>query len=169
VTRSGIRPGLHHAWIRIGTALLAVAVSACAGPNPGAPAGNAPAYVPAQATPPTITEASNEIVGPVWRWQRTQTAEGASVAPDAPERYTVTFAGGGHVNVQADCNRGSAAYEVSGSTMKVAPPTLTKIGCPPNSREAEFVRDLARVTSYALRNGELVLLLPSGGAMRFRP
>jgi heat shock protein HslJ len=154
---------------RLTVVMLVLALSGCAGTDSAAPAGNAPSYMPANATPPTITQDSNEIVGPVWRWQRTQMADGSGVTPGAPERYSVTFAGGGRVDVRADCNRGTGSYEVTGSTMKIRPATLTKIGCPPDSREAEFVRDLPQVTGYTLRNGELILALPNGGAMYFRP
>jgi heat shock protein HslJ len=148
---------------------LAIATGACAVQDPAlAPAAGAPAYVPANATPPMMTVASNEIVGPVWVWQRTQLADGKLVTPAAPDRYTLTFQGGGRVNLRADCNRGGGAYEVNGSAMKLGAAALTKMSCPAGSQDMEFVAELARVASYGVVNNELTLTLADGGTMRFR-
>ena len=145
----------------------AVAVSACAARDP-APAAGAPAYVPSNAAPPVLDMASNEIVGPVWQWQRTEFPGGASVVAAAPERYTLVFQGGGRVLLRADCNRGSGAYEVNDTAMKLGAAALTRMGCPPDSQDGEFLRQLARVARYTVAGGELVLTLTDGGTMRFR-
>ena len=148
---------------------LAVVAGACAVQDPAlAPAAGAPAYGPAGATPPILTTASNEIVGPVWLWQRTQRAGGAVVTAAAPDRYTLAFQGGGRVNLRADCNRGSGAYEVNGAAMKLGTAVLTRMGCPEGSQDGEFMAELARVASYAIADNELVLTLTDGAAMRFR-
>jgi heat shock protein HslJ len=148
---------------------LAIAAGACAMQDPAlAPSAGAPAYVPANAAPPVLAVASNEIVGPVWLWQRTQLADGKLVTSAAPERYTLAFQGGGRVNLRADCNRGSGAYEVNGNAMKLGAAALTRMGCPAGSQDAEFVAGLARVASYAIVDNELVLTLADGGTMRFR-
>jgi heat shock protein HslJ len=80
----------------------------------------------------------------------------------------LAFQGGGRVNLRADCNRGSGAYEVNGNAMKLGAAALTRMGCPPGSQDAEFVAGLARVASYAIVDNELVLTLADGGTMRFR-
>ena len=148
---------------------LAIATGACAVQDPAlAPSSGAPTYVPANATPPMMTVASNELVGPVWSWQRTQFADGKLVTPTAPERYTLTFQGGGRVNLRADCNRGSGAYEVNGNAMKVGAAALTKMACPAGSQDTEFVAWLGGAASYAIADNELVLTLADGGTMRFR-
>jgi heat shock protein HslJ len=148
---------------------FAIATGACAMQDPAlAPSAGAPTYAPANATPPLLAVASNEIVGPAWTWQRTQLADGKLVTPAAPDRYTVAFQGGGRVNLRADCNRGSGAYEVNGNAMKLAAATLTKMGCPPGSQDTEFVAELARVVSYGIVDNELVLTLADGSTMRFR-
>lgn len=148
---------------------LTVAVGACAMQDPAlAPAAGAPRYVPANATPPTLAAASNEIVGPVWLWQRTQLADGKLVASTAPDRYSLAFQGGGRVNLRADCNRGSGAYEVNGNAMKMGAAALTKMGCPAGSQDTEFVAAVGRVASYAVVDNELVLTLADGSTMRFR-
>ena len=128
---------------------LVIATGACAVQDPAlAPSAGAPAYVPANATPPMMTVASNEIVGPVWVWQRTQLADGKLVTPAMPDRYTLTFQGG--------------------SGMKLGAAALTKMGCPAGSQDMEFVAELARVASYGIVNNELTLTLADGGTMRFR-
>ena len=86
----------------------------------------------------------------------------------APDRYTLTFQGGGRVNVRADCNRGSGAYEVNGNAMKLGPAALTKMGCPAGSQDTEFAAELGRAASYAIADNELVLTLADGGTMHFR-
>jgi heat shock protein HslJ len=148
---------------------LGLATGGCAMPDPAlAPSAGAPRYVPTNATPPLMTVASNELVGPVWVWQRTQLADGKLVTPAAPDRYTLTFQGGGRVNLRADCNRGGGAYEVNGNAMKLGAAALTKMGCPAGSQDMEFVAALARVASYGIVNNELILTLTDGGTMRFR-
>jgi heat shock protein HslJ len=148
---------------------LAIASGACAMQDRAlAPSAGAPAYVPANATPPMLTAASNAIVGPVWLWQRTQLADGKLVTPATPDRYTLAFQGGGRMNLRADCNRGAGAYAVNGNAMKIEAPALTKMGCPAGSQDMEFLAELARVASYEIVDNELVLTLTDGGAMRFR-
>jgi heat shock protein HslJ len=138
-------------------------------PQAGTAPANAPAYVPANAMPPVITAASNEIVGPVWQWQRTQLGGAPPVVAAAPERYTLSFQGGGRVNVRADCNRGSGSYEVESSQVKFGAIALTKMACPAGSQEADFLRMLVNATAYAIDRGDLVLTLSDGASMRFRP
>jgi heat shock protein HslJ len=152
---------------RVAAIVAAIAASACATRDP-APGPGAPAFVPSNAAPPVLDMASNEIVGPVWQWQRTDFAGGARVVSAAPERYTLAFQGGGRVLLRADCNRGSGAYEVNDTTMKVGAAALTRMGCPPDSQDGEFLRQLARVSRYAVAGGELALTLADGGTMRFR-
>ena len=52
--------------------------------------------------------------------------------------------------------------------MKLSAAALTKMGCPAGSQDSEFVAALARVASYTVVNGELVLTLGDGATMRFR-
>ena len=127
-----------------------------------------PAFVPANAAPPAVTVASDEIVGPVWQWQRTQLGNAPVIAAAAPERYTLSFQGGGRVNVRADCNRGSGGYEVNGAQIRFGAVALTKMACPNGSQDGEFLRWLMQANTYAMDKGELVLMLSDGASMRFR-
>jgi heat shock protein HslJ len=144
------------------------AFAACAISDPNlAPRSGAPSYGAAGAMPPTLTPSANDLSIGTWHWQRTQFADGRTITAAAPDRYTLTFEGGGRMLVRADCNRGTGAYEVNGNAMKLGPAALTKMGCPA-SQDADFVQPLARVTSYAIADGELVLTLSDGGAMRLK-
>jgi len=147
----------------------AIAMCACTMSDPNlAPKSGAPSYVPANAMPPTLSAAANDLGLPTWQWQRTQLADGRTIVASAPERYTLKFEGGGRVVLRADCNRGSGSYEVNGNAMKLGPAALTKMGCPPGTQESEFAQALPRVASYAIDGGELVLTLADGGTMRLR-
>jgi heat shock protein HslJ len=133
-----------------------------------APGSGAPAYVPANAAPPALSSASNDLVGPAWQWQRTLMPDGRSIVTTTPERYTLTFEGGGRVLLRADCNRGSGTYEINGNAMKMGPAALTRMGCPPGSQGSDFALLLSRVASFAVVDGELVLKLADGTRMDFR-
>ncbi len=104
----------------------------------------------------------------MWTWQGTQTRDGANIRPDAPERYTLEFQPGGQVTVRADCNRGTTSYLLNGPQLTFGPIALTKMACPPGSRDAEFVKNLAAVSGQRLQRYELVLTLQGdAGSMRF--
>jgi heat shock protein HslJ len=137
-------------------------------PNSDSSAAGMPAFVPGNAPPPTVTVASDELVGPVWQWQRTQLGNAPAVVAAAPERYTLSFQAGGRVNVRADCNRGNGSYEVNGAQIRFGAVALTKMGCPSGSQDAEFLRSLMQANAYAMVKGDLVLTLADGASMRFR-
>lgn len=145
---------------------LLFALGACGAPAPGS--GTAPAYVPANAKPPAIAVSAAELVGPVWQWQRSELAGGKTIVPAGPERYTLAFGPGGRVLLRADCNRGSGGYEVNGDAMTLGPAATTKIGCPGDSLDGEFLRQLSQVAGYAITGKELSLTLRDGGTMRLR-
>jgi heat shock protein HslJ len=149
---------------------LALGLAACQDmPLAGSAPANAPAYVPSNALPPVVTAASDQLVGPVWQWQRTQLGSAPVVVAAAPERYTLSFEAGGRVNVRADCNRGGSSYEVDGATIRFGAIALTRMGCQPGSQDAEFLRSLVQAANYAFERGDLVLTLADGAAMRFKP
>ena len=142
---------------------LAIFVAACQAPS------SMPAYVPANALPPVVTTASDQIVGTLWQWQDTQTGAAPAVATAAPERYTLSFQPGGRANIRADCNRGSASYDVDNARMNFGAIALTRMMCPAGSQDTEFLRALTQVTGYGIDRGDLVLALSGGASMRFRP
>ena len=149
---------------------LALALAACHDlPRAGSAPANVNVPVPANALPPAVTVASDQLTGPVWQWQRTQQGSAPVILVAAPERYTLAFDGGGRVNVRADCNRGGGSYDVDGAALRFGAIALTRMGCPHGSQDGEFLRSLAQAAAYAVDRGELVLTLADGAKMRFRP
>jgi heat shock protein HslJ len=146
-------------------AALAFAVAACAATDPGTPV--LPGRV--NAPPPPMAAAGDALLtDTVWTWQGMQFANGARIGPDAPERYTLAFQPGGKVNVRADCNRGSGSYLLNASQLTFGPIALTKMMCPPGSRDGEFLKGLASVSAQGMSGSDLVLTLQgNSGSMRF--
>jgi heat shock protein HslJ len=154
--------------VRSLVALAALLCAACMSDPNLSPRSGAPSYGAAGAMPPTLSSASNDLAIPTWHWQRLRAPASGEVAAAVPDRYTLKFEGGGRVLVRADCNRGSAAYEVNGPSMKLAPVALTKMACGGGSQDSAFVQGLSQVTGYAIDGRELVLTLSGGGTMTFR-
>jgi len=145
----------------------AVWLSACAtAQHEAAPL---PAVTPIMIPPAIPAGAAAELGGSVFAWQETELAGGARVTPAAPERYTLEFGSDGRVRLRADCNRGSAAFEAgAGRTLTLSAIGTTKMGCPPGSQDAEYLRELAQVDGYRpVDNGLVLTLRGSAGAMRF--
>jgi heat shock protein HslJ len=146
-------------------AALALALSACAATDTGAPVLRG--YVNAP-PPPMAAVGDSLLTNTVWAWQGTQMKDGTRIAPDAPDRYTLNFQPGGQVSVRADCNRGSASYLLNDTALSFGPVALTKMMCSPGSRDSEFLKELAAVTSQAFSGYELVLTMQgNAGSMRF--
>jgi heat shock protein HslJ len=146
-------------------AALAFAVAACAATDQGNPV--LPGYVNAP-PPPMAAPGDALLTDTPWTWQSTQLADGSRIAPDAPERYTLTFQPGGRVNVRADCNRGSASYLLNASQLSFGPIALTKMMCPPGSRDGAFLEGLGAVSAQGMSGSDLVLTLRgNAGSMRF--
>jgi len=138
---------------------------------PPPPLAAPPAPPPEAAPAPSAASASAPpITGTVWAWQRSTSNNVTTVTPANPERYTIEFMPGSRMNLRAECNRGQSEYSLDGGRVVLSPIALTKILCPPGTKDREFLADLAEVKGYELSNGELVLLLRNEGAtMRFRP
>ncbi|HET9493116.1 MAG TPA: META domain-containing protein, partial [Chloroflexia bacterium] len=152
-------------------ALLAVgsllALSAAGIPSSGANGGNMAAPA-AQPTTTSITPTAT-LTGTLWEWERTETNDGTVVTAVDPARYTVEFLDGGQMAIRADCNRGSGTYTTNGPELTITPGAFTRIGCPPDTQDQVFLRDLERVGSYLFSQGKLVLELRfDSGGMTFR-
>ena len=118
--------------------------------------------------PPIAAPGDSVLTNTVWTWLGTQRTDGSRIVNDAPERYALMFAPGGKVEVRADCNRGSGSYLVTGNQLSFGPIALTKMMCPADSRDNEFLRELGAVVAQGMSGNDLVLTLGgSGGTMRF--
>ena len=160
---------LRHSCLAIVVAMFAF-VTACSTPPAAAPA--LPPVTPIM-IPPTMaaSQGGEALGGRVWAWQRTQFSDDKVIVADAPERYTLEFMQDGRVQLRADCNRGGARYDAgAGRTLTFSPAATTKIGCPPGSQGAEFLRQLSLVSGYLFASGNLVLTLRlDTGSMYFAP
>ena len=104
----------------------------------------------------------------VWEWRLFRGGDDSVVAPDAPDRYTLTFLDDGKLAVRADCNRAMGTYTVDGPTIELDAAAMTRAMCPPESLSDRFVRDLGDVRSYVFRDGNLYLALwADAGIMEF--
>ena len=146
---------------------LPFALAACAATGAGGPA--LPGYV--NAPPPPLAASDDTLpMGVVWSWQGTQMNDDTRFAPDAPERYTLEFLPGGKVSVRADCNRGNGSFQRDGNAIAIGPIALTRMMCPPGSRDTEFLKGLASVSGMLFRGSDLVLTLKAdSGSMRVTP
>ena len=162
-------------------ALVVLLVGACAapaGPEPAAaPPGRQAAFPPGPPPPPMpdpepVTRATSgtpALVGPIWAWQGTLMNDDSRVVPESPERYTLQLQPDGKAVVRADCNRGSGTYARDGQRLAFGAIAQTRMACPPESRDAAFLKGLANVASYLFDGDVLVLELKyDSGAMRFR-
>lgn len=104
-----------------------------------------------------------------WQWIGTITPVEKITVP-APERYTIRLTDDGKVHARFDCNRGGGTYDISDGKLSFGPLMSTRMACPEGTLDAPFMRDLGRVTSFFVLDGELYLELPfDSGTMRFRP
>lgn len=129
------------------------------------------AAVEPQATPePDQVMGANPLAGTVWEWAaliRTQPST-QSVVPD-PASYTVVFGADGEMLVTADCNTARATYTLENDQLTIALGAVTRAACPPGSLSSEFLTNLAKVGSYVMDGGDLILrLAETGDAMIFR-
>lgn len=108
------------------------------------------------------------VVGKTWQWVSTVTPVDKITVAD-PARYTILLQTDSKAQVRFDCNRGGGGYTIADGQFSFGPLMSTRMACPPDSQDALFMRDLQRVSSFFLHNGDLYLELPyDSGTMRFR-
>jgi heat shock protein HslJ len=144
---------------------LASVLFGCASTDSGGPVLQGSISAP----PPAIAAPGDALLtGTPWAWQSTKMSDGTRIVPDVPERYTITFRPGGEFAVRADCNHGTGRYLLNDTALSFGPIALTKMMCPPGSRDAEFLKELAAVSSQNFTGNELELMLSGhAGTMHF--
>lgn len=105
------------------------------------------------------------LSGVVWNLREIQGTSPAT--PSDPSAYTLTFDGAGSVAIRADCNHGSAGYQVDGNGLSFAPALMTRVACPPESLFNLYVQSLEAIVSYTFADGDLALGLSDGSSMIF--
>ena len=108
------------------------------------------------------------VIDKTWQWVSTVTPVEKITVAD-PERYTILLTNDNRVQARFDCNRGGGSYTITAGEISFGPMMSTRMACPPDSQDGLFMRDLQRVVSFFLQNGNLYLELPfDSGSMRFR-
>jgi heat shock protein HslJ len=130
-----------------------------------------PAQIPLPSGPSAAPAPSTgTLTQGVWLWQRTEYGDGTRVVSADPSKYTLGLLAEGRLTIQADCNRGTGTYTVSGSQITLMPGAMTLAACPPGSQDSVFLRDLGQVVTYVMAGENLVLNLRiDGGNMIFSP
>ena len=109
------------------------------------------------------------VLNKTWQWESTITPV-EKITVSNPERYTILLKTDGKTQVRFDCNRGGGNYEISEGKLSFGPLMSTRMACPPDTQDTAFMRDLQRVASFFVENGNLYLELPyDSGTMKFRP
>jgi len=115
------------------------------------------------------TKDPQALLNKTWQWVSTITPVEKITVPD-PERYTIRLTDEGKVQARFDCNRGGGSYKISAGRLSFGPLLSTRMACPEDSLDGPFMRDLQRVVSFFIQDGNLYLELPlDSGTMRFRP
>jgi heat shock protein HslJ len=112
---------------------------------------------------------SAEILGVIWKWESTSSADGQSVGVDEPERYEFMLLPTGTIRVKADCNNGSGTFWTDGASISIEVLTLTRAACPPESLSDDFVQMLNQASTYRVEGGNLLLEVDDGSTMEFSP
>jgi heat shock protein HslJ len=90
------------------------------------------------------------------------------VLVDAP--VTLTFSEG-RIGGNAGCNQYFASYSVKGDSLRLGPAGATKKLCPEPimAQEDRFLAFLGEVSTFRLRDGQLLIFRPDGAALVFTP
>lgn len=108
------------------------------------------------------------VLDTTWEWVGTVTPVERFTVAD-PSRYTITLNPDGSVAALFDCNRGRGSYEASEHRIQFGPFATTRMACPEDTQDFQFISQLERVTSYFVQDGQLFLEAPyDSGTMRFR-
>jgi heat shock protein HslJ len=110
------------------------------------------------------------LTASTWQWiGLTDPLQQVEIA--SPEKYTLTFTADGSVQIQADCNQGTASYTAAeDGSLSIEPGIFTLVACPPESRGEEFIQKLGFAAIHFFQDGNLFIdLMADGGTLEFSP
>jgi len=115
---------------------------------------------PVAAAGPAITDIT-------WLWTEVIQPDGQSIVAD-PENYTLLLLADGSFSFMADCNSGSGAYTLDGSSLSLEIGPMTMAICSEESLSDFYIQLLSQVGSYEVFEGYLGLnLKDSAGRMGY--
>lgn len=108
------------------------------------------------------------VIGKTWHWVNFVTPK-ETITVDLPEHYTIEFWADGRVALRADCNRGVGGFTLGADNrISFGEFGVTRALCPEGSLSDRYLRELSRVNSYFLKDGDFFLELPfDSGTLRF--
>jgi len=109
---------------------------------------------------------SPSLAGVVWQWAGTQMGDGTEIVSAAPERFYLSFSPDGPVVGMVDCNRARGAYTTDGPQISIMLAT-TMMYCGDDSQDAVYLQDLAQVSSFVIRDGQLALAMTMDSGIMF--
>ena len=131
---------------------------------------NAPATQPAASAPATAPASAAQLTGTVWKWTGSIFNDGKQTTPDDANKYLLKFLPEGRVSIKADCNQVGGTYTVKDNQLTITTGPSTLVACPPGSSDQEYLRQLGLVSSYFIKDGNLVLEFKlDSGSMTFAP
>jgi len=111
-----------------------------------------------------------DITGVEWQWQQSLYSNDQKAVPPAPAHYTITFQPDGTLNLRADCNRAGGTYTIQNKSIAIQVTHSTMAMCPPDSLDANFLKDLDAAVIYFFNDGNLYVDLKyDSGTMKFSP
>jgi heat shock protein HslJ len=144
--------------------VLALTLAACGGGDDATTAAAADTESAAEAG------GTSNLTGVVWEWQGSSYSDDSSATPDDPSRYTIEFLDDGTASIKADCNQVQAQYTADGTSISITPGASTKVACPEDTLDFEFLLDLEGAATYAVDESSLRIDIKfDSGSMQFAP
>jgi len=109
---------------------------------------------------------SPALSGVVWQWAGTQMSNGDEIVPNDPAKFYLSFSADGSVVGQIDCNRAFGSFKSDGTQISMMLAT-TRAFCGEASQDTAYSLNLAQVTSFVIRDGQLALALPMDAGIIF--
>lgn len=112
------------------------------------------------------------LTGTNWVWVNTQMSDDTLITPADPARFVLTLDADGSFAATTDCNtfRGNYTADAATGLLSMETTVSTRMACPPEALEDEFVRDLNNAASYLVRDGNLFVAgAMDSGVMEFTP
>lgn len=103
---------------------------------------------------------AEELVGTTWVWKQLIIGGDGVVAPNAPEKFTITFGADGSVSGTTDCNGFGGTYTLGSDGIISFGSFMSTLMYCEGSQESQFTSELAQATRLTTDpEGNLVMTL----------